>query len=928
VRYGLLGALEVQATDGRLVEIAAPKRRALLAGLLLEANRPVSAERLIEVLWDAEPPPAATASLHAHLSRLRRDLGPDAIVSTPTGYRLDVAIGDLDVEVFERRLRVARAAIRDERPALAADELRGALALWRGPALEGLASLPFFQGDAARLEELRWSALEDRIACDLALGRHGEVIAELESLVGRHPLREHIWGQLMVALYRSGRQSEALASYRRLRTILVDELGIDPSPELRALYVQILRQDPAIAGPTPPPPSAGIRLPAASTSLVGRASQLDTASEILRQHRLLTLTGPGGVGKTRLALLVAQSLIADHPDGVLFVDLAAERDPARVLARIGEATGGGEKPEGVIGRRRMLLVLDNFEQVVEAGPQLGALLAQCPNLRLLVTSRTRLRVIGERRLEVPPLNHPEAATLFVDRAEAALAAARLDPALVDDIVVSLDGLPLAVELAAARVDVLSLPNLRARLQDPLALLAGGPRDAPRRHRALRDTIAWSYELLSPASQATLRKLSVFAGGFDLDAGLAVGETTLDGLAELVDQSLVQHRAGRYTTLETIREFAAEEAARHGEMDAAQDRHLAHFTRLADASVWEGPAEATAATNPWEGPAEATAATNPWLRFCGIERDNLRHAFDHAVARDDGDKVVRLFEVIGMYWVFVGAVDEGERWASIAIESARRGRDSRLAWVLLMAAEFPRFSGQLERALALKVEGVGLARAVGDTRKVATGLDDIADIEAALGQFDDARAHLAMALDLRDQEPESDPMDRAHTLGTLAEVALREGRVEEAERWMAEVVAMEAAARPWPSWMVENECLKAKILKAAGRCEEAAEIYGWVVRNAVPAEIRMPLADALDGLADCAVAADPSGAARLIGMSDRIHAEAQTPVWDPRSRARTVSVATGALGPETFERLRIEGHALDLTAMAASVNGVPARSTGD
>ena len=417
-------------------------------------------------------------------------------------------------------------------------------------ALAEFSAEAFARQEIALLDDLRTGALEDRIEADLALRRHAEVIPELERLIQEHPLRERLWGQVMLALYRSGRQAAALDHYRELRRTLVDELGLDPSPELQELQHRILRQDPALAAPEPGSEPA-VQLPAIQTRTIGRRQEIEAARTALAEHRMLTLTGPGGVGKTRLGVLVAESLVQEHPDGTQFVDLSMVRDPERILERIGSAVGGGGRPEEAIGPRRMLLVLDNFEQVLEGAGSVAALLARCPNLRIIVTSRAPLRIGGERQLEVAPLGRSHAAALFIDRASAAVATAALPHELVEDVVARLDGLPLALELAAARTKALTLAAIRDFLADSMSFLTASPRDAPDRHRTLRDTVRWSYELLGWQSQAAFRRLAVLAPAFDLDAAMIVGEAGIEELTELIDHSLLRRVQDRYAMLETI-----------------------------------------------------------------------------------------------------------------------------------------------------------------------------------------------------------------------------------------------------------------------------------------------------------------------------------------------------------------------------------------
>jgi predicted ATPase/DNA-binding SARP family transcriptional activator len=911
MRFRLLGALEVEASDGTTVAIAAPKRRALLAALLIDADRPVSAGRLAEALWGSAQPPAAIASLHAHISRLRDEIGADRLVTLPAGYAVRLEDGELDVRSFEEHLADGRRAATAGRWQEAATSFRAASALWRGDALAEFAGDAFAEAEITRLEELRLAGLEDRIDADLALGRQGEITAELEVFVLQHPLRERLWRQLMLALYRAGRQADALAAYRRVRALLIDELGIDPSPELQELEVRILRQDPSLAGPAAGSTQPAIRLPLSLTSFVGRSTELDNAVGILRSYRLLTLVGPGGVGKTRLGILVARAMIGDHPDGVLFVDLAPVRSPDLVMARIGEAIGG-ERPAEVIGERRMLLVLDNFEQVLDAASQVAALLERCPNLRILVTSRAPLRIRGERQLPVPALAAVDAAALFEDRARAAALASQLTDDVVEDIVARLDGLPLAIELAAARIGVLSPESLRDRLAERLSLLTGGARDAPERHRTLRETIAWSYDLLDPRARSAFRKLSVFAPGFDMAAGIRVGETDLDAIGELVSHSLLRRLDDRYAMLETIHEFAAEQALAELETDAARDRHLDHFLAVA-----ESTSRGTTAGGSMSG--------NEWIVMCGAERENLRVAFDWATARDEIDAIVRLYRRIGMYWLLVGAMDEGIRWGEIAIQAAARlGDEARRKTALMTLSEFHRFGGDPDRALELKREGLEIATSVGDDGDASTILDDMASTLARQGRFDAARDHLARALAIHERLPASADEERAHTYGTVVEVALLEDRIADAEAAMATVNRLEERMELFPDWILESECLRAKTAHAAGRDEEAAVRFRTVVRDAGDVGFRMPLVDALDGLSAIAAPVDASQGARLAGMADRIRAEAGVRPWNSAERERTTGATRAVLGDAAFTRLYAEGHAL---TMRAVVDVVTSATTG-
>ena len=448
--------------------------------------------------------------LHGYVSRLRRVLGAGRLETRPPGYVLRVEPGELDLHRF--------------RELIAQDRHREALALWRGPALADLAFEDFARSEIARLEELRLSALEGRFEHELAAGRHAELAGELAAAVRAHPLRERLAGQLMLALYRSGRQADALAAYRDARATLVDELGLEPSEELSALQRRILVHDPGLDHTRT---GRRAELPASLTSFVGRGRELEQIRALILRPgvRLLTLTGAGGTGKTRLALEVARAVAGEFADGARFAPLAAVAEPEVVPHAIAEALAlqqsSGQSIEDALkaflADRELLLVLDNLEHLLEATPLATELLAAAPRLKILATSRTHLNLYGETEYAVPPLSaREEAVALFADRAAAVRPGFAATDA-VGEICARVDGLPLAIELAAARIRTLTPAEILARLDHRLELLAGGPRDVPARQRTLRDTLLWSYDLLAPEEQRLFARLAVFAGGWTLAA---------------------------------------------------------------------------------------------------------------------------------------------------------------------------------------------------------------------------------------------------------------------------------------------------------------------------------------------------------------------------------------------------------------------------
>ncbi|KAA5832013.1 AfsR/SARP family transcriptional regulator [Saccharopolyspora hirsuta] len=688
MRFGVLGPLGVWTAEGEPVVVPEAKVRALLAALLAH-DGPVSADRLVDDLWGAEPPGNPTNTLQTKVSQLRRAIGRELVTYRAAGYALDVDQDSVDAHRFRRLVAHARTtATPDARRALLAD----ALALWRGPAFADFADEPFVQAARQRLAEEHLDALEEFAETRLELGEHAALVGELGELVAANPLRERLRALHVRALYRAGRQSEALAGLADLRERLADELGIDPSPELVELQQAILTQDTSLA----PPATAPHNLPVPVTDLVGRDGESAEVLALLGSSRLVTLTGPGGVGKTRLAIESARSAV--FRDGVRLVELAGIQPGEdatcslehAVLAALDvqEATPSPTDPlVDALRAKEILLVLDNCEHVItSAAAVVARLLRAVPGLRVLATSREALGIAGEVLLPVPPLAVPEAgAELDAVRASAAVQlftarAAATTPgfavtadnsASVAAICRRLDGIPLALELAATRVRVLGAATLESRLDDRFALLTSGHRDAPERQRTLQAVIDWSWQLLPTAERIVLRRLAIHRDGCTLAAAEAVcsGDgvrpvEVLDLLSRLVDRSLVvaaETRTGerRYRLLDSVAAYCLQRLQEAEEHDVLRQRRNDYYTAFAER------AEAQL-----RGPDQRR-----WLELLDAEAANLRAVLDDATP----EVALRLVTALCWYWFLRGRLSEARQSLAAALTGSGPARAEAAAW---------------------------------------------------------------------------------------------------------------------------------------------------------------------------------------------------------------------------------------------------------
>jgi predicted ATPase/DNA-binding SARP family transcriptional activator len=698
----MLGPFEVRTDDGLLADVPGARLRALLIALALEPGHAVPKATLVDWIWGEHPPAEAANALQRLVSRLRKAL-PDGLVEGQTdGYRLRLEPDAVDAARFERL--VGQARTEDPRRAKL---LREALALWRGAAMQdvGLQDSAAFDAAVTRLEGLRLTALEDRFDAEVGLGHGGELVTELTDLVAAHPVRERLVAALMRALVAAGRDTEALLVYQRTREALADALGVDPSPELSALHVALLRGE---LGRREENRKTNLR--AELTSFVGKDADVAAVREIIAEHRLTTVIGPGGSGKTRLATETARTLLGGLPDGAWLVELAsigASGDVAQsTLTALGlrdALLGGASDAEpadrliAAIREREALLILDNCEHVIESAAAFAdRVLGECQRLRILATSREPLGITGEALWVVEPLALPvadaspgeiessPAVQLLRDRARAVRRDLAVDAATLEtmaSVCRALDGMPLAIELAAARLRTMSLDQLAHRLGDRFRLLTGGSRTALPHHRTLRAVVDWSWELLTDAERMVVRRLAVFSGGASLDAaeqvcaGDAVEQVeVLELLTALTEKSLLLTAgdgAPRYRMLDTIREYARDRLAEAGESDLARHAHLAYFTGLAETA----------------DPHLRRADQLDWLATLELEHDNIAVALRGALAAGEAHGAMRLTAAAGWYWWLGGHKAEGIELITEAVGTRGEVSDEIRATVYALGVMF-------------------------------------------------------------------------------------------------------------------------------------------------------------------------------------------------------------------------------------------------
>ena len=838
---------------------------------------------------------------------------------------LNVSEDQLDAHRFERLVSLADEARSAGDAVTASASLAEAESLWRGPALADVSREQFTRPEIGRLEEMRVRAIEDRIDCDLELGHHVELVGEITSLVERHPLRERLREQLMLALYRSGRQADALAAYQDARTKLDEELGIAPSPALSDLQRSILRQDEAIGATRQP-----IRrptheaLPEFLTPFVGRAHDVEAVVDLVRRDdvRLVTLTGLGGIGKTRLAVEAARSLAADFADGLAFVPLATIFDPDLVAPTIVQVLGAeeaGSAPEDVLERHltasRSLLVVDNLEQVVEAGELFSRLLRAAPGLKLLITSRAPLRLEGEHEYTLPALPVEESVALFTERAESvnpSFAVTESTRPAVVELCARLEGLPLAIELAAARTRLLTPAAMLDRLDRRLDLLAAGPRDVPGRHRALRLTLDWSFELLTAEQRRVFARLGVFVGTWDLDAAESVcgaGEgLLLDHVSAVAEESLIRREPGddaRFAMLETVREYALERLREAGEEDDARARHARYFLAFAQ--------EAHDALG---GPEQAGS-----LAQLEREHDNLRAAQSYFREQGEAELLLQMSAWLWRFWQIHGHLDEGRRALEAALAADVDGDPRLHVRVLNGAGVLAAEQGDFEAAESFFEPALVLARGLDEHERTATVLVNLGNLGLFARDF--ARARRLYEESIHYAALSGSPEVEAIARENLGLLALDQGDLRHAVELLEESARLATSAgddrgrssstRALAAALLESgetEAAKAQLVESLELARRLGELNG--------------IAYCLDTFAGLAVAeGDPERAARLFGAADGLRASIgalrppdQQPLYE-RWVASTLAQLETATYAACYESGRVLG--LDEAAEVALAN---------
>ncbi|WP_412543718.1 BTAD domain-containing putative transcriptional regulator [Longispora sp. K20-0274] len=929
VEFRVLGPIEVLA-GGEQVRLGGPRPRSVLGVLLVHAGQAVPVEHLIDQLWGDAPPASVLHALHVHISSLRKVLG-DRLVTVASGYMVDAAPDEVDAGRFESLVAAAREQLATH-PARAAEDLAAALALWKGEPYAGIPAGPDVEAARLRLAELRLSAWEDRVHADLALGRHAQVAAELAGVVLAHPTRDRLVRAHLVALYRCGRVTDAQAAFAQLVAALDEELGVDPGDEIAALARAIDRRDPTLD-----PPST---IPVPPSRFIGRRQELDQLADQLGGSRLLTVTGPGGAGKTRLALELARDTAADYPDGAFVVELAALPAGGEVAPRVAAAVNVWERTSEPILRSlvtrlhgaRVLLVLDNCEHVVDSCAEVvDTLLRECVGVRVVATSREPLGVPGELVRPLAGLAIPaeddtgaaaarvESVRLLADRGAAArpgFAVTAANIATARRLTRRLDGLPLAIELAAAQLRTLSLDEVAEHLGRRLDLADRRSRTTPDRHRTMRAAIDWSYQLLEPDEQALFRGLAVFVDGCVAEAAETVTGMGHDVLARLVDQSVVvaePHPDGtRYRVLELIREYATEQLALSGQAPELRRRHARWYADFAEQS--------------YQAKTEAAR-----LRMVRAEVPNFRAAvrwsFDEG---GDPETAVLIGASMWWYWSDHGMSVEALGWIRQGLEDPAVELSKEVYVRATRAASaLVRGSGDHDRARLWGEQSLAACRELGDIRALQSALNGLAFTALAQGDYPAAER---FALECRAACEEGGDKYRAIVSGTPLGLALcGQGRWEEAGLLFTEIRDWCGGAGAQPVATAAATSNLAMVRRELGDPAGARALYRESLAEYFDLGLATGQMEVLDGLAglDCAEGRY-TRALRLLLVTDRewdrFGVREMTNHHRLADRAATRMTATAALGAKAA-RVADSVGGLSLSAVVADVLAEEAGAPG-
>ena len=898
-RFGVLGPLTFER-GGQAVAVPSGRQRSLLALLLLAGGVPLSRDRLIDELWGDRPPSSAVSALHVHLSKLRALLGGMLLLDT-AGYALAPTEFELDVWRFDELVEQARAD-----PDRASLLLREGLALFRGEPLSDVAAERSIAQWRRSLEEKRLQAILLRIDADLDHGGAGELVPELEQIAADHRFEERVWGQLMLALYRAGRQADALGAYQRARRVLAEELGLEPGEQLAQLQRQILERDPtllpteprALPRQTPDAAVASSNLPRPVTRLVGREDELRALGDLMAdpEVRLVTLTGPGGVGKTRLLLELAARHEQSYSDGAAFVRLEHVTDPALVAAEIASAIAQRDRSEGPVADalpnylrdRELLLVIDNFEHLMSAAILPAELLGSAPRLRVLVSSRTPLRIRGEQVFEVDPLPLPAGETeeevsdspavqMFLQCALATNRTLVVGPSVsrtVARICRALDGLPLAIELAASRASVLAPAQIGEQLAQPLSIGRRALRDLPDRQQSLATTIRWSYDLLTPPAREVFLSAGAFLGGFDAAALEAtVGRSPGAELDELLETSLIRRSAddSRFEMLELVRAFALDELARVGELEQTRVRHREYFA----AQV----ASASEALDAGVSPGEAAA---PLL----ADHANVRAALENAI--DAGDEQSAVALALGLRPVWFAGMLRQESQELVDRLLGRFPVPAEQEIALLRAVSFVEgFSpivSEWTRRLAAR------AAELGDQEALATATGNLFGRAINARDRDEMGRLRPMLLAVITQEPS--PVALGWTHYFLALDAYVDGRFDEAYEHAA--LSAASAGELGHAYMLATAVATRLLAESARDRAIAQSALAEVLELVRDVSVQPLAAFALWFVARYAAAVAPETAGQWLAHAERIVAAIDSELW-PESILRDECLTVLSLG---------------------------------